>query len=350
MFKYARKLFSNNIFIDLGSVNTLIYAMGKGIIVDEPSVIAICQHKHISNGKKTVAAVGHKAKQMLNRTPSHLTAIRPLKGGVITNFKMAEKMLQYFIYAISEQQFLHPAPQVLIGISYASTKVERHAIREAVEGAGAQEVYLIEESMVAAMGAGMPVSEATGSMVIDIGGGTTEISILALNGIVYSQSIRTGGDSFDEAIVNYVRHHYNILIGEITAEHVKQEIGTASSINQLSEIEIWGRHLEKGIPWRVKLNHHEILAALKEPLTNIIDAVKNVLENIPPELSSDIMEKGIVLTGGGALLKNIDRFLMKETKLPVIIANDPLTCVARGGGHALNMIKEQGVNVFNLSI
>ena len=208
---------------------------------------------------------------------------------------------------------------------------------------------LIEECMVAAMGAGMPVGEATGSMVVDIGGGTTEIGILSLNGVVYSKSIRTGGDSFDEAIINYVRHHYNILIGEVTAERVKQKIGSAYPLNKLSEIEIWGRHLEEGVPRRVKLNHHEISAALTEPLTNILDAVKNVLENIPPELSSDIMEKGIVLTGGGALLKDIDHFLRKETKLPVILANDPLTCVARGGGRALNIIKEQGVEVFSLT-
>jgi rod shape-determining protein MreB len=349
MFKYARRLFSSDIFVDLGTVNTLIYAMGQGIIIDEPSVIAIRQHKHISNGKKTVAAVGHKAKQMLNRTPSHLTAIRPMKGGVITNFNMAEKMLQYFIHTMSEQKFLHLAPRVLIGIPYASTKVERQAICEAATGAGAQEVSLIEESMVAAMGAGLPVSEATGSMVIDLGGGTTEIGILSLNGVVYSQSIRTGGDSFDEAIINYVRRHYNILIGEVTAERVKQEIGSAYPLDKLCEIEIWGRHLEEGVPRQVKLNHHEMFAALKEPLTNIVDAVKNVLENIPPELSSDIMEKGIVLTGGGALLKDIDRLLRKETKLPVIIANDPLTCVARGGGNALNIMKKQGAEVLSLS-
>jgi len=341
--------FSNDIFIDLGTANTLVYAKKKGIIIDEPSVVAIRERKNSynGNGKRNVAAVGLEAKQMLGRTPIHLTAVRPMKYGVITDFTMAEKMLQYFLYKVFGNRYLHTSPRVLISMPCSSTEVERHAIREAAEGAGAREVYLMEESMAAAIGAGMPVNEATGSMVLDIGGGTTEIGILSLNGIVYSESIRTGGDRFDEAIINYVRQRYNLLIGEATAEYAKQQIGSAYSMYELQEIEIRGRHVSEGVPYSVKINSSEILSALQEPLTSITNGIKKVLEKIPPELSSDIMQKGIVLTGGGALLRNIDRLLMEDTGLPVTIADDPLTCVARGGGHALEIMEDQGVDVFD---
>jgi rod shape-determining protein MreB and related proteins len=350
MLKNLFGLFSNDIFIDLGTANTLVFAKKQGIIIDEPSVVAIRERKKNYNGsnKRKVAAVGLEAKQMLGRTPVHLTAVRPMKDGVITDFTMAEKMLQYFIYKVyGNKFFLHGSPRVLISMPCRATEVERHAIREAAEGAGAREVYLMEEPMAAAIGAGMPVNEATGSMVLDIGGGTTEIGILSLNGVVYSESIRTGGDRFDEAIINYVRQRYNLLIGEATAEQAKQEIGSAYPMNELQEIEVRGRHVAEGVPGSVKINSNEILSALQEPLTNITDGIKKVLERVPPELSSDIMLKGIVLTGGGALLRNIDRLLMEDTGLPVTIADDPLTCVARGGGHALEIMEKQGVDVFD---
>jgi len=348
MFKSVRGLFSNDLSIDLGTANTLIYARGQGIVLDEPSVVAIRQREGNGGGTKTIAAVGQEAKQMLGRTPGHITAIRPMKDGVIADFMITEKMLQYFIHKVHDNRFWHPSPRVLICVPCGSTQVERRAIRESAQGAGAREVYLIEEPMAAAIGAGMPVSEATGSMVLDIGGGTTEVGILSLNGIVYSESIRTGGDRFDEAIISYVRRHYSTLIGEATAERVKQEIGSAFAGKKLYEFHIRGRNLAEGIPRSLTLNSNEVLEALQEPLASIVSTVKAALEKIPPELGSDVAEKGIVLTGGGALLTDLDRLLQEETRLPVIVADDPLTCVARGGGRALEMIEEHGPEVFAL--
>jgi rod shape-determining protein MreB len=347
MFKRLRGLFSNDLSIDLGTANTLIYVRGQGIVLDEPSVVAIRQRDG-NGGGKAIAAVGLDAKRMLGRTPGHITAIRPMKEGVIADFTITEKMLQYFIHKVHDNKIWQPSPRVLICVPCGSTQVERRAIRESAAGAGAREVYLIEEPMAAAIGAGMPVGEATGSMVLDIGGGTTEIGILSLNGIVYSESIRTGGDRFDEAIIAYVRRHYSTLIGEVTAERIKQEIGSAYSGKDLLEIDVRGRNLAEGIPRSIRLNSNEILEALQEPLANITGTVKTALEKIPPELGSDIAEKGIVLTGGGALLTDIDRLIMEETGLPVIIAEDPLTCVARGGGRALEIIEEHGPDVFAL--
>ncbi|WP_069472472.1 rod shape-determining protein [Candidatus Marithrix sp. Canyon 246] len=346
MFKRLRGLFSNDLSIDLGTANTLIYVRGQGIVLDEPSVVAI--RRDGSGSNRSIAAVGLDAKRMLGRTPGHITAIRPMKEGVIADFTITEKMLQYFIHKVHDNKIWQPSPRVLICVPCGSTQVERRAIRESAAGAGAREVYLIEEPMAAAIGAGMPVGEATGSMVLDIGGGTTEIGILSLNGIVYSESIRTGGDRFDEAIIAYVRRHYSTLIGEVTAERIKQEIGSAYSGKDLLEIDVRGRNLAEGIPRSIKLNSNEILEALQEPLANITGTVKTALEKIPPELGSDIAEKGIVLTGGGALLTDIDRLIMEETGLPVIIADDPLTCVARGGGRALEIIEEHGPDVFAL--
>lgn len=346
MFKRLRGLFSNDLSIDLGTANTLIYVRGQGIVLDEPSVVAIRQRN--GGGNKSIAAVGLDAKRMLGRTPGHITAIRPMKEGVIADFTITEKMLQYFIHKVHDNKIWQPSPRVLICVPCGSTQVERRAIRESAAGAGAREVYLIEEPMAAAIGAGMPVGDPTGSMVLDIGGGTTEIGILSLNGIVYSESIRTGGDRFDEAIIAYVRRHYSTLIGEVTAERIKQEIGSAYSGKDLLEIDVRGRNLAEGIPRSIKLNSNEILEALQEPLANITGTVKTALEKIPPELGSDIAEKGIVLTGGGALLTDIDRLIMEETGLPVIIADDPLTCVARGGGRALEIIEEHGPDVFAL--
>ena len=336
MFKRLRGLFSSDLSIDLGTANTLIYVRGRGIVLDEPSVVAIRQ----SGNMRSVAAVGSDAKRMLGRTPGNITAIRPMKDGVIADFTVTEQMLQHFIRKVHQSTFLTPSPRVLVCVPCMSTQVERRAIKESAEGAGAREVFLIEEPMAAAIGAGLPVEEAQGSMVVDIGGGTSEIAIISLNGIVYSESIRVGGDRFDEAIIAYVRRHYGSLIGEATAERIKEEIGCAYPGGELREIDVRGRNLAEGIPRSFTLNSHEILDALQETLASIVTAVKSALEQSPPELASDIAERGLVLTGGGALLRDLDKLIAEETGLPVIVAEDPLTCVARGGGKALEMIDQ----------
>ncbi|MBT4963926.1 MAG: rod shape-determining protein [Francisellaceae bacterium] len=340
MFKSLRGIFSNDLSIDLGTANTLIYARNQGVVLDEPSVVAIRQDR--GSSQKRVAAVGWEAKRMLGRTPGNITAIRPLKDGVIADFHVTEKMLQHFIHKVHKNKILRPSPRVLVCVPCGSTQVERRAIRESALGAGAREVYLIEEPMAAAMGAGMPVEQASGSMVIDIGGGTTEVAIISLSGVVYAASARVGGDRFDESIVSYVRRNYGSLIGESTAERIKQEIGTAYPGAEVREIEVRGRNLAEGIPRSFTLNSNEILEALQEPLSGIVSAVRAALEQAPPELAADIAERGLVLTGGGALLRDIDKLLMEETGLPVIVADDPLTCVARGGGKALEMIEQIG--------
>jgi rod shape-determining protein MreB len=347
MFESLRGLFSNDVSIDLGTANTLIYVRGKGIVLNEPSVVAIRQERG-PGGPKSIAAVGMEAKRMLGRTPGNIVAIRPMKDGVIADFTVTEKMLQHFIRKVHETRFFRPSPRVLICVPCGSTQVERRAIRESAAGAGAREVFLIEEPMAAAIGAGMPISEASGSMVLDIGGGTTEVAVISLSGIVYSASVRIGGDRFDEAIINYVRRNYGSLIGESTAERIKQEIGSAYPGNEVREMEVRGRNLAEGVPRSFTLNSNEILEALQEPLSGIVSAVKTALEQTPPELAADISERGMVLTGGGALLRDLDRLLMEETGLPVIIAEDPLTCVARGGGRALEMIDELGGDLFTV--
>ena len=341
MFKKLRGMFSNDLSIDLGTANTLIYVKGKGIILDEPSVVAIRQDQS-GGGQKRVAAVGIEAKRMLGRTPGNITAIRPMKDGVIADFHITEKMLQHFIDKVHENKFLRPSPRVLVCVPCGSTQVERRAIRESVLSAGAREVYLVDEPMEAAIGSGMPVDEANGSMVVDIGGGTTEVAIISLNGIVYAASVRIGGDRFDEAIISYVRRNYGTLIGETTAERIKQEIGSAYQCEEVLKMEVRGRNLAEGIPRSFVLNSNEILEALQEPLSGIVGAVRTALEQAPPELASDIAERGMVLTGGGALLRNVDKLLAEETGLPVIVAEDPLTCVARGGGRALEISDQLG--------
>jgi rod shape-determining protein MreB len=346
MFKRLRGLFSNDLSIDLGTANTLIYVRGQGIVLDEPSVVAIRRDSNGSN--RSIAAVGLDAKRMLGRTPGHITAIRPMKEGVIADFTITEKMLQYFIHKVHDNKIWQPSPRVLICVPCGSTQVERRAIRESAAMAGAREVYLIEEPMSAAIGAGLPVDEAHGSMVLDIGGGTSEVAIISLNGIVYAASVRIGGDRFDEAIINYVRRNYGTLIGEATAERIKQEIGTAYPGSEIMEIEVKGRNLAEGVPRGFTLNSNEILEALQEPLSGIVGAVKVALEQTPPELGADVATRGIVLTGGGALLKDIDRLIAEETGLPVYIADDPLTCVARGGGMVLEMLDEKGLSAFSL--
>jgi len=346
MFKNILGYFSNDLSIDLGTANTLIYSRGHGIVLDEPSVVAI--REDAGRGGRAVEAVGMEAKNMLGRTPGNITAIRPLKDGVIADFTVTEKMLQHFIRKAHTSRYFRPSPRVLICVPYGSTQVERRAIRESAEGAGARKVHLIDEPMAAAIGAGMPVHEARGSMVLDIGGGTSEVAVISLNGIVYAASVRIGGDRFDEAITNYVRRNYGILIGEATAERIKHEIGSAFPGQEVLEISVKGRNLSEGVPRSFTLNSNEILEALQEPLQGIVGAVKEALEQTPPELGADVAERGIVLTGGGAMLRDIDKLLMEETGLPVVIADDPMTCVARGGGRVIELIDEHGPAVFGL--
>ncbi|TVQ86666.1 MAG: rod shape-determining protein [Chromatiaceae bacterium] len=339
-----RGLFSNDLSIDLGTANTLIYTRGQGIVLNEPSVVAIRTEQE--GGRRSVAAVGEEAKLMLGRTPQNITAIRPLKDGVIADFTVTEKMLQYFIHKVHESRLIRPSPRVLVCVPCGSTQVERRAIKESAAGAGAREVYLIDEPMAAAIGAGLPVHEPRGSMVIDIGGGTSEVAVISLNGIVFSTSIRVGGDTFDDSIINYVRRNYGTFIGEATAERIKHQIGSAFPGNEVREIEVKGRNLAEGMPRSFTLNSNEILEALQEPLSGIVSAVRQALEQTPPELGADVAERGIVLTGGGALLRDVDRLIAEETGLPVVIAEDPLTCVARGGGKALEMIDQRGADLF----
>lgn len=334
MFEFIRGYFSNDLAIDLGTANTLIYMRGKGIVLNEPSVVAIRQDSE-THGRRVIAAVGLSAKAMLGRTPTSITAIRPMKDGVIADFTITEQMLKYFIRQVHESRLLAPSPRIIICVPCGSTQVERRAIRESAEGAGARKVQLIEEPVAAAIGANLPVSEAIGSMVVDVGGGTTEVGVLSLGGLVESASVRTGGDKFDEAIINYIRRNYSMLIGDTTAEYIKKQIGSAYPMNEVKTLEVKGRYLSEGVPRSFTINSNEVLDALTEPLNSIVKTVHAVLEKTPPELGSDIAERGMVLTGGGALLRGLDSLLTEETGLPVIIAEDPLACVVRGCGRAL---------------
>lgn len=349
MFKKLRAMFSNDLSIDLGTANTLVYVKDKGIVLSEPSVVAVRLDK-ISGAQRKVEAVGRAAKVMLGKNPDNIEVIRPMKDGVIADFQYTEKMLQYFIdKVLTGPQFLpfRPSPRVLVCVPCGATQVERRAIRESVEGAGASEVFLITEPMAAAIGAGLPVSEPSGSMIIDIGGGTTEVAIISLNGVVYSSSVRIGGDRFDQAIIDYVRNTKRYEIGEATAELVKMEIGSAYADQELREIEVRGRSVVEGVPRAFTLNSNEILEALSDPIKGIVTAVRAALEKSPPELAADIAERGMMLSGGGALLHNLDKLLSEETGIPVIVADDPLTCVARGGGRALEMYDAQENEIFD---
>ncbi|HSG20713.1 MAG TPA: rod shape-determining protein [Burkholderiaceae bacterium] len=316
-----RGFFSQDLAIDLGTANTLIYARGKGIVLNEPSVVAI-RYEGGPGGKKTIEAV------------------RPMKDGVIADFTVTEQMLKMFIKMVHPKKLFSPSPRVIICVPCGSTQVERRAIRESGLSAGASQVYLIEEPMAAAIGAGLPISEPRGSMVVDIGGGTSEIGVVSLGGLVYSSSIRVGGDKFDEAIVNYIRRNYGMLIGDQTAEAIKKEIGSAFPGSSASEMEVRGRNLSEGIPRSFMVSSNEILEALTDPISQIVVAIKNALENTPPELAADIAERGIVITGGGALLHDLDRLFAEETGLPVYVAEDPLACVVRGCGEAIERIDE----------
>jgi len=336
--KFFTQWYSTDLAIDLGTANTLIYAKGHGVVLNEPSVVAI---KHVAgiSGKKNVIAVGREAKSMLGRVPYSIEAIRPMKDGVIADFTMTEQMLKHLIRSIHDKSFLRPSPRIIICVPCGSTQVERRAIRESALAAGASAVYLIEEPMAAAIGAGLPVADACGSMVVDIGGGTTEVGIISLGGMVYKGSVRIGGDKFDEAIVNYIRRSYGMLIGDQTAENLKKQIGVAYPSSEYKEMEITGRNLAQGIPQSFTVSTTEILEALNEPLNGLVTAIKIALENTPPELSSDIADRGIILTGGGALLKDLDKMISQETGIPVLLADEPLTCVVRGCGMALERLE-----------
>ncbi len=327
-------LFSNDLAIDLGTANTLIYAKGKGIVLSEPSVVAV---RKDARGGKRVLAVGRAAKEMLGRTPGSITAIRPMKDGVIADFEITEAMLRYFITkAHNRKTLVHP--RIIICVPFGITEVEKRAVRESAESAGAREVYLIEEPMAAAIGAGLPITEPSGNMIVDIGGGTTEVAIISLAGIVYSISVRVGGDKMDEAIIQHMKRKYNLLIGERTAEMIKCTIGMAFPSEEVETMEVKGRDLVAGLPKTIEINSDEIRDSLQEPINAILEAVRNALERTPPELSADIVDKGIVLAGGGAMLKNLDILLREETGLPVLLAEDPLTAVVLGSGLALDQL------------
>lgn len=328
--------FSADMAIDLGTANTLVYVKGRGIVLNEPSVVAIATTK----GKRQVLAVGEEAKMMVGRTPGNIQAIRPLRDGVIADFEVAEEMIKHFIRKVHNRRSF-AAPQIIICVPSGSTAVERRAIQESAESAGGRRVFLIEEPMAAAIGAGLPVTEPTGSMVVDIGGGTTEVAILSLGGIVYACSVRVGGDKMDEAIINYIRRNHNLLIGESTAEKIKKEIGSAviGPESQNIRLSIKGRSLLNGVPQEIEINQKQIAESLNEVIAAIIDGVKTALEHTAPELSADIVDRGIVLTGGGAQLANLEAVLGEATGLPVFVAENPLTCVVRGTGKALEEMK-----------
>ena len=327
-------MFSNDLAIDLGTANTLVYLKGKGIVVSEPSVVAV--QKDGMGGRK-VLAVGKEAKKMLGRTPGSIVAIRPMKDGVIADFDITEEMLRYFIQKVHNRKTL-VRPRIVICVPSGITQVEKRAVKESAESAGAREVYLIEEPMAAAIGAGLPITEASGNLIVDIGGGTTEVAVISLAGIVYAKSVRVGGDKIDEAIVQYLKRKYNLLIGERTAEQVKIEIGSAypDPGGEVRTMEVKGRDLVSGIPKTLKIDSNEIREAMTETVNAIVEAVRIALERTPPELAADIVDKGIVLAGGGAYLRNLDVLLREETGLPVVIAEDPLSCVVLGSGRVLD--------------
>lgn len=331
MFNKVFDMLSNDLAIDLGTANILIYIKGKGIVCSEPSVVAI------NNDTKEVLAVGSEAKSMLGRTPANIVAIRPMKDGVIANFEVTEKMLRYFIQKVNKRRSI-VRPRIVICVPSGVTQVEKRAVKDSAIQAGAREVYLIEEPMAAAIGSGLPIQEPCGNMIVDIGGGTTEVAVISLSGIVYANSVRVGGDELDEAIVNYIKRKYNLLIGISTAEQIKIKIGSAFDLEENMNIEIKGRDLVNGIPKTIEVTDLEIREALEEAVSKIVEAVKVALEKTPPELAADIVDRGIVLTGGGALLKGIDKRLSVETGLPILISDDPLTAVALGAGKALDEI------------
>ncbi len=334
IFDWLAGMFSNDLAIDLGTANTLVYVKGKGIVTNEPSVVAV--QRDVRGGKK-ILAVGKEAKDMLGRTPGSIVAVRPMKDGVIADFEITEAMLRYFIERAHNRRTM-VKPRIIICVPYGITEVEKRAVKESAESAGAREVHLIEEPMAAAIGAGLPISEPSGNMIVDIGGGTTEVAVISLAGIVYSKSVRVGGDKMDEAIVNYLKRKYNLLIGERTAEQIKIAIGTAYPDDEIQTMHVKGLDLVAGIPKTIEVASEEIREAIAEPINTIVETVRIALEKTPPELAADIVDKGIVLAGGGALIRNLDILLREETGLPIMIAEDPLTAVVLGSGKALDQI------------
>jgi rod shape-determining protein MreB len=325
-------LFSNDLAIDLGTATTLVYVKGKGIVLCEPSVVAV---RKDSRGGRKILAVGKEAKKMLGRTPGNIVAIRPMKDGVIADFEITESMLRYFIAQVHKRRTL-VRPRIIVSVPSGITEVEKRAVRESAQSAGAREVYLIEEPMAAAIGAGLPVSEPSGNMIVDIGGGTSEVAVISLSGIVYSQSVRVGGDKMDEAVAQFIKRKYNLLIGERTAEMVKIQIGTAYPEEEVRTMEIKGRDLLSGTPKVLQVSSEEMREALAEPINAILEAVRTTLERTPPELAADIVDKRIILAGGGSLLRNLDVLLREETSLPITITEDPLSAVVLGSGKALD--------------
>ena len=325
-------LFSNDLAIDLGTATTLVYVKGKGIVLCEPSVVAV---RKDSRGGRKILAVGKEAKEMLGRTPGNIVAIRPMKDGVIADFEITESMLRYFIAQVHKGRTL-VRPRIIVSVPSGITEVEKRAVRGSAQSAGAREVYLIEEPMAAAIGVGLPVSEPSGSMIVDIGGGTSEVAVISLSGIVYSQSVRVGGDKMDEAVAQFIKRKYNLLIGERTSEMVKIQIGTAYPEAEVKTMEIKGRDLVAGTPKVLQVNSEEVREALAEPINAILEAVKTTLERTPPELAADIVDKGIILAGGGSLLRNLDVLLREETSLPITISEDPISAVVLGSGKALD--------------
>ncbi len=334
LFDFILGRFSNDLAIDLGTANTLVYVKGKGIVLSEPSVVAVHQD---ARGMKKVLAVGTEAKNMLGRTPGNIVAIRPMRDGVIADFDITEAMLRHFILSVHNRKAL-VRPRIIVSIPSGITQVERRAVKETVESAGAREIYLIEEPMAAAIGSGLPIADPISSMIVDIGGGTTEVAVISLAGIVYSKSVRVAGDKIDDEIVQYMKRKYSLLIGERSAEDIKINVGCAYPDQEIRRMDVKGRDLISGIPKIVEINSEEIREAIMEPVSLIVDAVKDALENAPPELAGDIVDRGIVLSGGGALLRSIDILIREETGLPITIADDPLSSVARGAGMALDRI------------
>jgi rod shape-determining protein MreB len=336
LFDFILGKFSNDLAIDLGTANTLVYVRGKGIVLNEPSVVAVHMN---SKGEKKVLAVGAEAKKMLGRTPGNIVAIRPMRDGVIADFDITEAMLRHFILSVHNRRAL-VRPRIIVSVPSGITQVERRAVRETVESAGAREIYLIEEPMAAAIGAGLPITEPISSMVVDIGGGTTEVAVISLAGIVYSKSVRVAGDKIDEEIVQYLKRKYSLLIGERSGEIIKTTLGNAypDPSGEIRKMEVRGRDLISGLPKILEINSDEIREAINEPIRLIVDAIKDALENAPPELAGDIVDRGIVLTGGGALLRNLDLLIRAETGLPITVSDDPLSTVARGAGIALDQL------------
>ncbi len=332
MFNALFGLFSNDIGIDLGTANTLVYVKDHGIVLREPSVVAV------QSGTNKVLAVGDEAKRMLGRTPGNIVAIRPLKDGVIADFEVTEAMLRHFITKVHNRRKL-VRPRVVIAVPSGITEVEKRAVKDSAAHAGAREVYLIEEPMAAAIGVGLPVQEAAGNMIIDIGGGTTEVALISLSGIVFSRSVRVAGDELDEAIIQYMKRAYNLMVGERTAEEIKIKIGSAYPMEKETSIEVKGRDLVAGLPKTLTITSQEVREALLEPINTIVDSVRMALERCPPELSADLVDRGLILAGGGALLRGLDKLLAEETGLPVHVAEDPLSAVAEGSGRALNELK-----------